>query len=74
MRPRTTSHNYIPKAVAFLQSRGLPAVLNLLQIEHDGWCDLVNNRGFCNCDTTFAVLEMPCTDPGRGCKQSAGEN
>ena len=57
--PPTTSHNYVPKLAAFVQSLGpVGDVLNVRTL-HDNWCDAVNGVGFCNCDPEFEDISPP---------------
>jgi hypothetical protein len=39
------------KEGAKLLSRGVkPGGVYMVDVYHDGWCDLLNGRGACNCD------------------------
>ncbi len=52
--PATTEHNYAKKILALgLTLR--PGQLVETDVAHDPWCDMLNGRGFCNCDPTVAV-------------------
>jgi hypothetical protein len=47
--PPTTSHNYLPKVVAFIVASKGVCRLQDTAIHHDDWCDMFSG-GYCNCD------------------------
>ena len=53
--PPTQEHNFIRKIAVhmtglFLENPGLASGLYAVEVCHDDWCDLLRQRGFCNCD------------------------
>jgi hypothetical protein len=52
--PKTASHNWLVKLVAMFKAGMLPEDgVNCCEIQHDDWCDLLSDTGFCNCDATI---------------------
>jgi hypothetical protein len=47
--PPTTEHNYIAKVLK-LAAQIPRGSLEDIDIYHDDWCDLLANRGYCNCN------------------------
>lgn len=64
--PPTTSHNYLPKVMEHgLRFANEPGAFYDTDVRHDDWCDLLNNRGFCNCDpivTTTKRADPPSVE------------
>lgn len=54
----TISHNWQTKALAVLSANNLPNKVHLLKIAHDDWCDMLHDRGFCNCDPSCIVKRV----------------
>lgn len=51
----TTEHNHL-KRLLELQAQGkLPRQAGLFEIDvvHDDWCDMLQGKGYCNCNPEF---------------------
>lgn len=49
--------NYIPKMMdAARENPPKPGTVNHVAILHDDWCDLLSDKGPCNCDPEIQIL------------------
>jgi hypothetical protein len=57
--PPTTEHNYEKKIEQMLQNGDIQPMspgTAWVDIFHDSWCDLIHDRGFCNCDPEIKTI------------------
>ena len=51
---------YARKVIRAIRERQpIPGEIQVVRILHDDWCDLLANRGPCNCDPEIRMPEMP---------------
>ena len=58
--PPTTQHNHQQKLKKLLAVKPPPpGKVYESRVMHDDWCDLLNGKGFCNCDPDITTTELP---------------
>lgn len=56
--PKRLKHNHQRKLVELVNQGKLPitpGAMHAIEVAHDDWCALINNRGPCNCDPDIRV-------------------
>jgi len=64
----TTSHNYLPLVdlmVEEMRRRGMvgSGSHHDVNVEHDEWCDALNQRGYCNCHPRLTLVAPSAGGP-----------
>jgi hypothetical protein len=57
-RKRTKKYQGSPYLAALRAVVPTPGTVQRIEIQHDSWCDLLNGRGYCNCNPVVCAPEI----------------
>lgn len=54
----TANYQQSPYLAALSALAVEPGTIQRVEIQHDDWCDLLNGRGYCNCNPVVCAPEL----------------